>query len=59
MSKPLDHMDPPVLSDSLAELSRQLVAFAAERDWGQFHSPKNLASALDSLPPETAPLKAR
>ena len=46
MSKPSDHMDPPVLSDSLAELSRQLVAFAAERDWGRFHAPKNLASAL-------------
>lgn len=29
--------------DSLTEALRQ---FAAERDWAQFHSPKNLASAL-------------
>jgi dCTP diphosphatase len=28
------------------ELIRQLRAFAAERDWEQFHSPKNLAMAL-------------
>ncbi len=32
--------------DALTELSRQLARFAAERDWEQFHSPKNLASAL-------------
>jgi dCTP diphosphatase len=31
---------------TLAELSRQLDAFAAERDWDQFHNPKNLAMAL-------------
>lgn len=30
----------------LAELRDQLRSFAAERDWDQFHSPKNLASAL-------------
>lgn len=30
----------------LAELSARLRAFAAERDWEQFHSPKNLASAI-------------
>ena len=34
------------MSDSLRELSQQLDRFARERDWQQFHSPKNLASAL-------------
>lgn len=34
------------MSDSLRELSQQLDLFARERDWHQFHSPKNLASAL-------------
>ena len=32
--------------DSLAHLSQRLAEFAAERDWGRFHAPKNLASAL-------------
>jgi NTP pyrophosphatase (non-canonical NTP hydrolase) len=32
--------------DSLDRLQRQLAAFAAERDWDQFHNPKNLAMAL-------------
>ena len=27
-------------------LAEQLRAFTEERDWGQFHSPKNLAMAL-------------
>ncbi|REJ85097.1 MAG: nucleotide pyrophosphohydrolase [Acidobacteria bacterium] len=31
---------------SLQELRDQLRTFAAERDWDQFHSPKNLAMAL-------------
>lgn len=31
---------------SLAELRERLRQFAAERDWDQFHSPKNLAMAL-------------
>jgi dCTP diphosphatase len=31
---------------SLESLKRELRQFAAERDWDQFHSPKNLASAL-------------
>ena len=31
---------------ALQDLSRQLEHFARERDWGRFHSPKNLASAL-------------
>ena len=30
----------------LEKLRDQLRAFAAERDWDQFHSPKNLAMAL-------------
>ncbi len=34
------------MPDSLHELSQQLDRFASERDWRQFHSPKNLASAL-------------
>lgn len=33
-------------ADSLQVLRNALRAFAAERDWGQFHSPKNLAIAL-------------
>ncbi|HXA92215.1 MAG TPA: nucleotide pyrophosphohydrolase [Steroidobacteraceae bacterium] len=33
-------------ADSLDELRDALRRFAAERDWDQFHSPKNLAIAL-------------
>jgi NTP pyrophosphatase (non-canonical NTP hydrolase) len=33
-------------TDSLHTLTRQLEQFAKDRDWQQFHSPKNLASAL-------------
>jgi len=33
-------------SDSLRDLALQLDQFAKDRDWQQFHSPKNLASAL-------------
>ena len=32
--------------DSLDDLNRKLLAFARERDWEQFHSPKNLSMAL-------------
>jgi dCTP diphosphatase len=32
--------------DVLAEFRTKLRRFAAERDWDQFHSPKNLAMAL-------------
>jgi NTP pyrophosphatase (non-canonical NTP hydrolase) len=32
--------------ENLNSLRDQLRTFAAERDWDQFHSPKNLASAL-------------
>lgn len=31
---------------SLQQLALRLQEFAQQRDWGQFHSPKNLASAL-------------
>jgi NTP pyrophosphatase (non-canonical NTP hydrolase) len=33
-------------NDDLESLRRDLAAFAANRDWDQFHSPKNLAMAL-------------
>ncbi|CAD7846209.1 MAG: hypothetical protein [Olavius algarvensis Gamma 1 endosymbiont] len=32
--------------DSLEKLNQRLLNFARERDWEQFHSPKNLAMAL-------------
>src|SRR5690554_340520 len=32
--------------DSLSELQAALRSFAKERDWDQFHSPKNLVMAL-------------
>ena len=34
------------MSDSLNTLSQALKQFAQARDWGPFHSPRNLASAL-------------
>jgi NTP pyrophosphatase (non-canonical NTP hydrolase) len=34
------------MNDSLQDLAEQLDRFALDRDWKQFHSPKNLASAL-------------
>lgn len=34
------------MTDSLHDLALQLDQFAKDRDWQQFHSPKNLASAL-------------
>ncbi len=32
---------------TLEELQAEVVAFAEERDWAQFHSPRNLAMALN------------
>ncbi len=32
--------------DALREISQRLAKFADERDWDQFHNPKNLAMAL-------------
>lgn len=34
------------MPDSLADLAQQLQQFNTDRDWQQFHAPKNLASAL-------------
>lgn len=34
------------MADALRTLQQRLEAFAAARDWDQFHSPKNLAMAL-------------
>jgi dCTP diphosphatase len=34
------------MSEALRALQQRLAAFAAARDWQQFHSPKNLAMAL-------------
>jgi dCTP diphosphatase len=36
----------PMNSTPLADLALRLRQFAAERDWEQFHTPKNLATAL-------------
>lgn len=39
----------PTLTDSattIAELKSRLLTFVRERDWEQFHSPKNLSMAL-------------
>lgn len=33
-------------ADSLAQLRECLRRFAAERDWAQFHNPKNLAASV-------------
>jgi len=37
---------PDPATDPLADLRDRLRRFAEERDWDQFHSPKNLAAAL-------------
>jgi NTP pyrophosphatase (non-canonical NTP hydrolase) len=34
------------MTDPLHAIAKQLDRFAKDRDWQQFHSPKNLASAL-------------
>ena len=34
------------MSDSLQDLRNRINHFVAERDWGQFHTPKNLAMAM-------------
>jgi len=46
----------PALTDSttrISELKERVLAFVQERDWDQFHSPKNLSMALAA---ETAEL---
>jgi NTP pyrophosphatase (non-canonical NTP hydrolase) len=39
-------MTQPTRPSSLDELAARLAEFARERDWDQFHAPKNLAMAL-------------
>jgi NTP pyrophosphatase (non-canonical NTP hydrolase) len=39
-----EHQNQPV--DSLLSLRQRINAFVQERDWTQFHSPKNLAMAM-------------
>ncbi|WP_236617146.1 nucleotide pyrophosphohydrolase [Litchfieldella anticariensis] len=39
-------MEAPNSSDRLALIRERLQGFARARDWGQFHSPKNLVMAL-------------
>ena len=39
-------MTEPRVQPSLEELATRLAEFARERDWDQFHAPKNLAMAL-------------
>ncbi len=39
-------VQPTAVSDSLIALQRDVAAFNRERDWRQFHAPKNLAMAL-------------
>ena len=34
------------MTDSLQDIRERLAAFAQQRDWDQFHTPKNLAMAL-------------
>ncbi len=34
------------MSNAIQDLELELQQFASDREWGQFHSPKNLASAL-------------
>ncbi|MFK5986318.1 MAG: nucleotide pyrophosphohydrolase [Pseudomonadota bacterium] len=34
------------MNDSLADLNQHLKQFAIDRDWEQFHDPKNLSMAL-------------
>ena len=46
MSAPLAESPDDTSRDSLAHLAQALQRFADERDWGPFHAPKNLASAL-------------
>jgi NTP pyrophosphatase (non-canonical NTP hydrolase) len=44
----------PTQADPLSALAHRLREFASERDWDQFHSPKNLAMALVSEAGELA-----
>lgn len=39
-------VDLRAMSNEISQLQAALRTFANDRDWGQFHSPKNLAAAL-------------
>ena len=45
---PANPMMPPLAdaTATIAELKTRVLAFSRERDWEQFHSPKNLSMAL-------------
>lgn len=45
-ASPPENLDASTPPDSLQQLAQALDKFARERDWLQFHAPKNLASAL-------------
>ena len=40
------HPESAATRSDIAELQETILAFAAERDWQQFHDPKNLAMAV-------------
>jgi NTP pyrophosphatase (non-canonical NTP hydrolase) len=46
MTVPAEAMSMPTPNDTLKALTARLASFAAERDWNQFHNPKNLAMAV-------------
>ncbi|MBQ1278330.1 MAG: nucleotide pyrophosphohydrolase, partial [Thermoguttaceae bacterium] len=49
MNAPSDVSDFAEFSDSTStvdDLKRLVVRFAEERDWGRFHTPKNLAASV-------------
>ena len=49
MNAPSDFTDFAEYSDAtttVADLKRLVVRFAEERDWGRFHTPKNLAASV-------------
>ena len=41
----------PAPPTDMARLQSSIRAFTEERDWSQFHTPKNLAMALAAEPP--------
>ena len=46
MTSPTSPSGPALLLIDVKGLSEALAAFSAERDWDQYHSPKNLVMAL-------------
>ncbi len=39
-------MEPKLMSDSIKELTKKIVNFRDERNWKQFHNPKDLAISV-------------